>query len=168
MRPRLFVFVIVAAIGAGAGVVLVVGGGHDDGDRTAREELVAERGAQVMPFDLEATTHHFEPTDFGGVQRVVADDATDRRQIDLIRAHLRAEVDRFRAGDFGDPALIHGHDMPGLAVLEANAHTLEITYRVLDDGAEVTYRSRDERTVAALHDWFAAQLADHGAHARQG
>jgi hypothetical protein len=164
-RPWLLVIAIVAVAGVGGvtGAVLVIGG-----DPPTRQDLVAERGAQVMPFDLEATTHHFEPTDFGGVQRVVADDGADHRQIELIRAHLRTEVARFRTGDFGDPATIHGHDMPGLAILEANAHTLVITYRDLDDGAEVTYRSSDPPTIAALHDWFAAQRSDHGAHAQTG
>lgn len=164
-RSWSLVIAIVAVVGVGGvtGAALVL-----RGDPPTRQDLVAERGAQVMPFDLDATTHHFEPTDFGGVQRVVADDAADQPQIELIRAHLRAEVARFRTGDFGDPATIHGHDMPGLAVLEANAHTLVITYRGLDDGAEVTYRSSDPSTIAELHDWFAAQLSDHGAHAQTG
>ena len=38
-----------------------------DGDDTTsnRQEEVAERGAQVMPFDVDATTHRFEPTPRG-------------------------------------------------------------------------------------------------------
>jgi hypothetical protein len=39
---------------------------------------------------------------------------------------------------------------------------LEITLRALPDGAELTYRSDAPEVVDALHDWFAAQLADHG------
>ena len=28
---------------------------------TDRQTEVAERGSRIMPFDLEATTHHFDP-----------------------------------------------------------------------------------------------------------
>lgn len=63
---------------------------------------------------------------------------------------------------------IHGDAMPGLAVLEANFAALETTYRERADGAEVTYRSSDPAVVTALHDWFDAQLSDHGTHAQPG
>jgi hypothetical protein len=140
----------------------------ESGGSAAREAEVARRGAAVMPFDLDATTHVFTPTPTGGVQQVVADDPSDAEQVALVREHLRAEVARFRRGDFGDPAAIHGHDMPGLAVLEARAGTLTVEFRGRDDGGEVTFRSGDPVTVDALHDWFGAQLADHGEHAERG
>jgi hypothetical protein len=142
--------------------VLVLNSGHGT---PTREEVVAEHGAAVMPFDLDATTHVFDATSFGGVQQVVADDPGDEKQITLVRGHLRHEMERFRRGDFGDPASIHGHDMPGLTVLEARAEDLEITLRELPAGAELTYRSDIPAVVDALHDWFAAQLEDHGGHA---
>jgi hypothetical protein len=141
--------------------------GSDDGTE-ARQEEVAKIGAIVMPFDLEATTHIFAPTNDGGVQTVVADDPTDAEQTALIRSHLRDEVAAFSVGDFGHPATIHGHDMPGLSVLEASADKLNITYRDLPAGGEVTYRSDDTDVVKALHDWFAAQLMDHGDDAESG
>lgn len=166
-RPRRWW--IATAVAGVIAVGVIVGAVVTSRDETpTRQDLVAERGAQVMPFDLDATTHVFDPTDVGGVQRVVADDPADRDQVELIRTHLLAEVARFRNGDFGDPATIHGHDMPGLTVLEANASALDITYRDLDDGAEVTYRSADADVVAALHEWFAAQLSDHDGHAEHG
>ena len=115
------VLVVAGAVAGavGVGAAWMVGASGDEPE--TRQEVVAERGAAVMPFDLDATTHSFDVTDLGGVQTVVADDPGARAQVDLIRQHLRGEVARFRAGDFGDPAEIHGHDMPGLAVLEANA-----------------------------------------------
>ena len=97
--------------------LLVVGilGCHA-GDGTPEQDRQAEVsaiGATVMPFDLESTTHVFENTDDGGVQQVVADEgAAD--QVELIREHLRTEAGRFAAGDFHDPEMIHGPDMPGL------------------------------------------------------
>ena len=137
-------------------------------DEPSRQEVVAARGAMVMPFDLDATTHVFDATDTGGVQTVVAEDPTDAGQVALIREHLRLEVERFRVGDFGDPVSVHGGDMPGIGVLQANADALEITYRDRDDGGEVTYVSDEPTVVAALQEWFAAQLSDHGGHAQAG
>ena len=52
-----------------------------------RQEQVAEAGMQVMPFDLERTTHIFEKLENGGLQQVVSDDG-DAEQIALIRMHL--------------------------------------------------------------------------------
>jgi hypothetical protein len=133
----------------------------------SRQDVVAERGAVVMPFDLDATTHSFQPTDFGGIQTVVADVPTDADQIALVRAHLQAEAERFARGDFGDPATIHGSDMAGLAVLEASGGSLTVAYRDVPGGGEIAYRTTEPAVVQALHDWFAAQRMDHGDHAQQ-
>jgi hypothetical protein len=51
----------------------------------------------------------------GGRQTVTADTPKDGEQIALIRQHLQDEAEKLRRADFGDPATIHGHDMPGLA-----------------------------------------------------
>lgn len=134
----------------------------------SRQELVAERGAAVMPFDLEATTHVFEPTETGGIQTVLADDPTDAEQVALVRGHLADEAERFQRGDFGDPAMIHGMEMPGLGVLESSVGSLTVSYREVPAGGAVTFRSSDPQVVQALHDWFAAQLSDHGEHASPG
>lgn len=155
----------VAVIGA-TGVIVV--DATQSGDGPSRQQAVAERGASVMPFDLEATTHVFKPAKAGGVQTVVADDPTDDEQVALVRSHLRQEVEQFGVGDFGDPATIHGEDMPGLVVLEANFEALETSYRDRPDGGEITYRSNNPAVVAALHDWFDAQLSDHGNDAHSG
>lgn len=130
-----------------------------------RQAEVAERGASVMPFDLERTTHQFTKTDTGGVQTVVVDNPQDTNQITLIRQHLTAEVDRFRRGDFTDPASIHGSQMPGLQALRAHGGRITIDYETTPDGARVTYTTYDAELRNALHHWFDAQLSDHGPHA---
>lgn len=117
-----------------------------------------------MPFDLEATTHYFEPSEDGGLETVLADDPSDSEQIELIQQHLREEAAAFARGEFDDPAQIHGEDMPGLATLEAKADQIGIEYRSRDDGAEIRFTTDDPILVTALHDWFAAQTSDHGAH----
>jgi len=131
----------------------------------ARQEQVAARGAEVMPFDLEATTHVFEKTADGGTQEVVADDPGDEHNVAAVREHLREEAGAFSRGEYSDPASIHGEDMPGLAKLEAGAERVDVRYEEIPDGARVVFETEDRELVAALHDWFDAQFSDHGAAA---
>jgi hypothetical protein len=130
-----------------------------------RQAEVAGRGAEVMPFDLERTTHIFEKLPDGGLQQVVSDDM-DGEQIQLIRAHLAEEAGRFSQGDFHDPAMIHGEDMAGLHELVMGAGEINIVYSDLDDGGQILFTTEDLALVTALHAWFDQQLADHGAHAQ--
>jgi len=159
---------IVLLLLAGAAGVFALSGlfvGHDH----TRQDEVAARGTEVMPFDLERTTHHFETRPWGGVQTLVADEP-DAEQIELVRAHLRDEAARFARGDFDDPMAIHGHEMPGLAELRAGAEAgrVEIAYADVPSGGRLTYRADERVLVNALRAWFDAQLMDHGAHAEAG
>jgi hypothetical protein len=131
----------------------------------SRQEQVATRGASVMPFDLDATTHVFQAQLDGGLQQVVAKDPADAEQIALIRQHLQHEAAMFARDDFADPAAIHGEEMPGLAVLRASAGRIDVAYSEFADGAQLRYTTGDPALVTALHQWFAAQLSDHGSHA---
>lgn len=135
------------------------------GGEETRQESVARFGSEIMPFDLDATTHVFEPTANGGVQTVVADDPSDAREVELIRRHLREEAAAFRRGDFSDPAFIHGDDMPGIDKLSKHLGALEVRYREIEGGAQIIYETPHPELVAALHVWFEAQLTDHGEHA---
>jgi hypothetical protein len=131
----------------------------------ARQAEVREAGTAVMPFDLDKTRHSFVKVDDGGVQTVIALDASDTEQVALIRAHLVEVRDAFAAGRFDDPATVHGSDMPGIAQLAAGASRIEIAYRDVAHGGEITYRTDDGALVGALHEWFDAQVADHGSDA---
>ncbi|MET9565784.1 aspartate carbamoyltransferase [Streptomyces tauricus] len=169
-RRLLTAGITTACIGAAVAAVLWIGDSQQDGGegRTGRQEAVAEHGRTVMPFDLEETTHHFTPTETGGVQDVVADQPDDEKQIALIRTHLKQEAKAFAQGDFGDPAQIHGDRMPGLAALEAGHERIDVRYMERTDGATLTYATDEHTLVDALHDWFRAQLSDHGNHAATG
>ncbi len=134
-----------------------------------RQAEVARRGAEVMPFSLDATTHVFTKTAQGGIQRVVAKDPGDVPQVRMVREHLREIETQFRRGDFSGPSHIHGNDMPGLEQLEAAAPgAISIAYRKVRGGAELSYRTADPQLVSALHAWFDAQLSDHGKDAVAG
>lgn len=133
-----------------------------------RQQEVATRGAQVMPFDLEQTTHRFAPRDDGALQQVVANDPANATQIARIQGHLQEQAAKFAQGDFGAPAAIHGQDMPGLAALQASAGNITATYSPLPNGGQIRYTTTDLALRHALHEWIAAQLSDHGSHATDG
>jgi hypothetical protein len=134
-----------------------------------RQAEVAKLGADVMPFSLKATTHVLTKTAQGGVQRVVAKSPADAQQVKLVREHLRNIQTQFLKGDFSGPTHIHGAEMPGLSELKsAKPGQVAIDYKDVHAGAELTYRTADAKLVAALHQWFDAQLSDHGADATAG
>lgn len=134
-----------------------------------RQADVARRGEQVMPFNLAATTHVFSKTDQGGVQQVVVKDASDAEQVKLTRLHLQEIREQFLKGDFSGPTRIHGQDMPGVAALKAaGPGQIAMAYADLKDGAELRYTTANPALVKALHQWFDAQLTDHGKDAMAG
>lgn len=136
---------------------------------TQRQAEATRLGADVMPFNLSATTHIFTKTAEGGTRRVVAKSVADTKQVELVRAHLHDIQAEFLKSDFSGPSHIHGEEMPGLAELKAaKAGQVSIAYKDVDGGAELTYRTSDVNLVAALHAWFDAQLSDHGTDATTG
>lgn len=137
------------------------------GCSASHQEIIAERGQEVMPFDLDKTMHMFASLDDGGLQTVEAKDPNDTEQIQLIQAHLQEEAERFQQGDFADPAHIHGEDMAGLHTLTTRADEIEIVYTPLENGGQIRYTTTDPELITAIHDWFEAQLSDHGAHASE-
>lgn len=132
-----------------------------DDRRKAQVERNSER---VMPFSMDATLHRFDPTPAGGVQTVTVHDG-DRKQVLLVRSHLRKEASAFARGDFADPASIHGGTMPGLRALHDGAKRIAVRYADVPNGASITYATGDRALVSAIHAWFKAQVGDHGAHA---
>lgn len=167
MKKQVFplLILIITIIGLSACQMISAEHGGDHAAISERQAEVAEKGADVMPFDLDATTHIFEKNDEGGLQQVVVDNPDDTEQIALIRTHLAEEAERFQQGDFHDPQMIHGDDMAGLHALVMGADEIEITYSELSDGAQILYTTANTELIDAIHDWFDAQVADHGAHA---
>ena len=96
----------------------------------------------------------------GGVQRVVAKDQGDAKQITLARAHLRKEASQCAAGDFADPMAIHGMNMPGLDTVRFGAARVKVGYSTIPRGGQISYTTTEPRLVAALHEWFDAQPMD--------
>jgi hypothetical protein len=116
-----------------------------------------------------ATMHVFTKTADGGTMRIVAKDAADAQQISMVRAHLQYMRGRFEQGDYSGPAHIHGNAMPGLADLKAaKLGEVAVSYREMEGGAELQFRTADAKLLSALHEWFDAQLSDHGKDAVAG
>jgi hypothetical protein len=131
-----------------------------------RQEHVHEMAHSVMPFDISKAVHIFKMTESGGVQRVIAKDPNATDQIALIQQHLQHEAESFQHGDYRDPAMLHGADMPGLKELHAGASRIKISYSALPTGGQITFETTDLHLLTALHRWFGAQLSEHGADAR--
>ena len=59
--------------------------------------------------------------------------------------------------------------LTGLARLAtAKPGQVAIDFKEVDAGAELTHRTTDPELVEAVHEWFDAQLSDHGADAMAG
>lgn len=127
-----------------------------------RQSMIHDRGSMVMPFNLSATTHVFNKTSTGGVQRITVDDAGNEADKQKIRSHMQSIADEFDNGNFSDPTALHGESMPGVDVLQAKHDELNVTYSKIDGGAKITYESQDNEVVNAVQKWFDAQLRDHG------
>lgn len=153
-RPVLLILVGLLVVAAATVAASVTLSGPD-------EPPMTESAAAVMPFDLAATTHTFTKVPAGGVEDVVANDPADQSNTDAIRAHLAEEAAKFSAGDYSDPARIHGGDMPGLAELEANPDRVEVLYEQIPGGARIGYRAAEPSLIATIHTWFDAQNTDH-------
>jgi hypothetical protein len=130
------------------------------------QEHVHDRSHAVMPFDISKVVHIFRMTESGGVEQVIARDPAAADQVALIRQHLQHEAERFRQGDYSDPAALHGDDMPGLKDMKVGAARIQVTYATLVAGAEITFETSDLHLVTAVHRWFGAQLSEHGADAK--
>jgi len=143
--------------------------GYSETASPERLNEVTQRGMHVMPFDLKQTQHIFNKTETGGLQQVIVRNPPNPQQVELIRQHLSKIAQEFTRGDFSNPAKIHGEGMPGLAELrKAEPGQLHVDYKELENGAEITYSSKEPGLIDAIHRWFDAQLADHGPDAIPG
>jgi hypothetical protein len=124
---------------------------------------VQRRGATVMGVDQYTSRHVFETLPDGG--RIVLDreDASDRKAIEVIRAHMRDVEDAFQKGDFTLPGVVHARDVPGTRVMAEKRDA--ISYRAIERprGAEVRITTRDSTALAAIREFLAFQRSDHRA-----
>jgi len=131
-----------------------------------RMQMIHQRSSMVMPFEMNKVTHYFVKTKKGGVLKITAKDSNDKTQILLIQKHLHKERERFAKGDFQDPVALHGKNMRGLDVLTKSKDKFSATYKKLNAGARIDFSSKSAAVIKAFHQWFDAQLRDHGPDAK--
>jgi hypothetical protein len=120
-----------------------------------------ERGAHVMGFDQQKTTHHFYLYPDGGAIDVSANDPDDQTEIKAARAHLPHIAKMFGEGDFSAPVLVHATNVPGTADLARLKDRLSYRYEETPRGGRVNIRTADPDALAALHTFLRFQIADH-------
>jgi hypothetical protein len=159
LRKILLVVGGLVVVTAAVGTSLLMAGHHT---QMLSAGSMTSKASQVMPFDLVRTTHTFVKAESGGVEKVVVKDPADTRNQTLIRSHLGKEAALFRTGNYSDPTMIHGMDMPGVKELAAGADRVTVDYAEVSGGAQIAFSSADPALVSAIHAWFDRQVADHG------
>ena len=134
---------------------------------SSRQSQVHKVGQRIMNFDLTNSTHIFTNTATGGKLTVLAK-TSNTTLIHDIRNHLSLVGEEFKVGNYTDPSLIHGTSMPGLTALTKDFKNILVTYQEEKTGGSITFFSKINRDIQAIHIWFAAQLHDHGADATSG
>lgn len=122
---------------------------------------INHRGAAVMGFDQTKTTHHFLLYPDGGAIDVSANDAADAESRDAIRSHLPHIALMFGSGNFSAPMLVHATDVPGTAVLAKRKDRVRYSYVETARGGRVDIVTRDDKALAALHQFLRFQIRDH-------
>jgi hypothetical protein len=119
------------------------------------------RGAQVMGFDQDKTAHHFYLYADGGAIDVSVKDATDKTNVDAIRAHLPHIVAMFAQGNFEAPMLVHGTEVPGTPEMKKVRETITWKYEESAKGGRVTIHTTDPDALKAVHAFLRYQITDH-------
>lgn len=122
---------------------------------------VNARGAHVMGFDQEKTTHHFSLYEDGGAIDVSVKAAVDQVNLDAIRAHLPHIATMFGQGRFDAPMLVHDTKVPGTADMARLKARLIYRYADTPTGGRVNIVAKDAKALAAVHRFLAFQIADH-------
>jgi len=134
-------------------------------DKTSSEQSnqAVQHSQQTMPFAVDQTLQTFSKTVHGGIQHIAAKSADNTRQIKLIQTYLMDLANQFKKGDFSESERIHGAGMPGLARLKtAKTDDIKFDYKGLGNGGQIHYSTEYPELVQALHEWFDAQIQDHG------
>lgn len=130
---------------------------------TNRSDEVLQRTQSVTPYSLDKTLQTFTKTVHGGVQHIVVKSSGNTEQVKLIQSYLQKLASDFSKGNFSDTENIHGADMPGLAQLKlAKPDDIKFEYKALENGGQIHYTTESPEYVQALHEWFDAQMKDHG------
>jgi hypothetical protein len=120
------------------------------------------RGATVMGFEQEKTTHHFHLYEDGGAIDVSVNDAADTANRDAIRSHLPHIALLFGQGNFEGPMVVHdSKTVPGTAEMTSLKDRISYQYVESSTGGRVDIVTRDAAALKAVHEFLRFQIADH-------
>lgn len=119
------------------------------------------RGAMVMGFDQDKTTHHFFLYEDGGAIDVSVKDAADRTNLDAIRAHLPHLVVMFGEGNFEAPMMVHGVSVPGTPEMKKVKDAITWKYEETVKGGRVNITTANPDALKAIHVFLRYQITDH-------
>jgi hypothetical protein len=119
------------------------------------------RGAQVMGFDQDKTAHHCYLYADGGAIDVSVKDASDKTNLDAIRAHLPHIVMMFSEGNFEAPMLVHGTEVPGTPDMKKVKDSITWKYEETARGGRVTISTANADALKAVHAFLRYQITDH-------
>lgn len=120
------------------------------------------RGAKVMGFDQQLTSHHFLLFTDGGAIDVSVKKADDAKNRDAIRSHLPHIATMFGEGNFEAPMLVHdSQKVPGTAVMATRKDAIRYEYVETPAGGRVNIVTNDAEALAAVHAFLKFQIADH-------
>jgi len=121
-----------------------------------------QRGAMVMGFDQDKTTHHFSLYEDGGAIEVSVKDAADTANRDAIRSHLPHIAMMFGQGNFDAPMMVHDSaHVPGTAVMTTLKDKIGYRYVETPNGGRVDITTTDKAALAAVHEFLTFQIRDH-------
>ena len=121
-----------------------------------------QRGAMVMGFDQNRTTHHFLLFTDGGAVDVSVNDPADRRNRDAIRSHLPHIAMMFGEGNFDAPMLVHdSKSVPGTKLMTERKGVIRYQYVETPNGGRVNIVTADPDALAAVHAFLTFQIAEH-------
>lgn len=121
-----------------------------------------QRGAMVMGFDQDKTTHHFLLYEDGGAIDVSVNDAADAKNRDAIRSHLPHIAMMFGQGDFDAPMMVHdSKNVPGTAAMATLKDAIVYKYVETPKGGRVNITTTDTAALSAVHAFMKFQITDH-------
>jgi hypothetical protein len=121
-----------------------------------------QRGAMVMGFDQNRTTHHFLLFTDGGAIDVSVNDPADMKNRDAIRSHLPHIAMMFGEGNFDAPMLVHdSKNVPGTKAMSERKGAIRYQYLETANGGRVNIVTSDPDALAAVHAFLKFQIAEH-------
>jgi hypothetical protein len=120
-----------------------------------------DRGAHVMGFDQDKTSHHFRLHEDGGAVDITVKDSADAANRDAIRSHLPHIAQMFGDGNFDAPMLIHQTQVPGTERMAALKSRIRFVYVETPRGGRLDIFTTDADALAAVHAFLRFQIADH-------